>query len=239
MAESFRDAGHLPNLRDGHPRDPRELPRQRRGVTPQMHGRYPDFDVLGEAPHWDEVTRGVVLDRVHRVPAIRFFTDREAATLGALCDIVMAQDDNPRIPVLAMIDDTLWHGRLEGFQYADLPDDGETWRMVARGLDEQAEARFGFESYALLSREQQDRICGDLADGTLAGGSFDQIPAGRAWLVVSHAIVAAFYSHPWSWNEIGFSGPAYPRGFARLGVGMSEAWEGREGYVRDPVDDEA
>ena len=26
--------------------DPYELPRQRRGRTPQMHGRYPDYDVL-------------------------------------------------------------------------------------------------------------------------------------------------------------------------------------------------
>ena len=28
------------------PADPDELPRQRRGKTPQMHGRYPDYDVL-------------------------------------------------------------------------------------------------------------------------------------------------------------------------------------------------
>ena len=41
--------------------------------------------------------------------------------------------------------------------------------------------------------------------------------------------LAAFYSHPWAWNEIGFGGPAYPRGYARLGVGLSEAWEGARG----------
>jgi len=33
------------------------------------------------------------------------------------------------------------------------------------------------------------------------------------------AILAAFYSHPWAWNEIGFGGPAYPRGYIRLGQG--------------------
>ena len=30
-------------------------------------------------------------------------------------------------------------------------------------------------------------------------------------------ILAAFYSHPWAWNEIGFGGPAYPQGYMRLG----------------------
>ena len=29
--------------------DPRDLPAQRRGTTPQMIGRYPDYDVLSEA----------------------------------------------------------------------------------------------------------------------------------------------------------------------------------------------
>jgi hypothetical protein len=39
-----------------------------------MHGRYPDYDVLPQADHWDEVTRRMVLARVDDVPEIRFFT---------------------------------------------------------------------------------------------------------------------------------------------------------------------
>jgi hypothetical protein len=39
----------------------------------------------------------------------------------------------------------------------------------------------------------------------------------RARSVVMRAVLAAFYSHPWAWNEIGFGGPAYPRGYMRLG----------------------
>ena len=41
---------HLPNLRpDRQPPHPSWLPRQRRGTTPQMIGRYPDYDVLRRA----------------------------------------------------------------------------------------------------------------------------------------------------------------------------------------------
>ena len=82
-------------------RDPYELPRQRRGTTPQMHGRYPDYDVLSQAEHWDETTRKVVLDRVENVPEIRFFDALEARTLKAFCDVVTAQETEPRIPVLS------------------------------------------------------------------------------------------------------------------------------------------
>ena len=44
------------------------------------------------------VTREMVLARVGRVPPIRFFTEREAATLGALCDVLTAQDSEPADP---------------------------------------------------------------------------------------------------------------------------------------------
>src|SRR5207237_7000144 len=66
------------------------LPRQRRGTTPQMIGRYPDYDVLDEADHWDEVTRRVVLDRVHDVPPFRFFDQSERETVKAFCDTITA-----------------------------------------------------------------------------------------------------------------------------------------------------
>ncbi len=69
---------------------PDELPRQRKGVTPQMRGRYPDFNVLDEVGHWDEATRRVVLDRIEHVPTIRFFTTDEVAALGAFLDLLLA-----------------------------------------------------------------------------------------------------------------------------------------------------
>ena len=41
---------HLPKQGgDTTPGPPSGLPRQRRGTTPQMRGRYPDYDVLGAA----------------------------------------------------------------------------------------------------------------------------------------------------------------------------------------------
>ena len=48
------EAGHLPQRGgDTSPGPPAELPHQRTGITPQMRGRYPDYDVLTAAGHWD------------------------------------------------------------------------------------------------------------------------------------------------------------------------------------------
>ena len=233
----FRLAEHLPNLRPtGQPASAEELPRQRNGVTPQMHGRYPDFNVLDEASHWDEATRRVVMERVEEVPPIRFFTAPEAATLGAFCDRVMAQDREPKIPVLNMVDAKLFAGQLDGFRYDDMPDDRETWRQVARGLDAAAR-QHGASDFVTASGEVQHDVVDAFSEGELRGEVWDELPPSRAWSVVMRAVLSAFYSHPWAWNEIGFGGPAYPRGYARFGAGQRESWEGAPAFERDVVKD--
>jgi Gluconate 2-dehydrogenase subunit 3 len=233
----FRLADHLPNRRpDRGPASPDELPRQRNGVTPQMHGRYPDYNVLDEADHWDQVTRRLVLERLEKVPPIRFFTHDEARTLGVFCDLVMAQDREPKIPVLNIVDAKLFAGELDGFRYADMPDDRETWRRLALGLDAAAR-QHGAGDFTDAAEDVQTRVVDALAKGKLHGEVWDELPPDKTWKVVSRAILSAFYSHPWAWNEIGFGGPAYPRGYARLGVGQRESWEGAAAFERDPVKD--
>ena len=140
---------HLPNLRAGKdPPDASWLPRQRRGTTPQMIGRYPDFDVFDAQDTWDEATTKVVVARLHLDGPLRFFTPREVPTLRAFCDVTVAQDAEPRVPVAEMVDEKLAAGRLDGYQYADMPDDRDTWHLVLAGLDETAERRYGRPTFS-------------------------------------------------------------------------------------------
>jgi Gluconate 2-dehydrogenase subunit 3 len=237
----FREAAHLPNRRgDQGTADPYELPRQRRGQTPQMHGRYPDYDVLEQADHWDPVTREMVLARVHDVPPIRFFTTAEAATLMAMSDLLTAQDSEPRIPVINFVDEKYFKGDLDGFQFEDMPDDRDAWRLVARGLDEQAAERCGAASYAAADADTQRAIVEQFASGELSGGAWSELNVKEAFSLVMRAVLSSFYSHPWAWNEIGFGGPAYPRGYSRFGSphlqrAERETWEGQEAFDRDPA----
>jgi hypothetical protein len=228
----------LDNTQEARP-DPHDLPRQRRGKTPQMVGRYPDYDVLSQTGHWDEVTRRVVLARVECEPPIRFFSAEEAHTLKAFCDVVTAQDAEPRIPVLATIDEKLSSGGRDGWQYYDLPDDDELWRRIARGLDEQA-ARHSFGSFGDAPLDTQVGIVHRFSKAELHGGAWDTVNVARAFKVAMRYVAQAFYSHPWAWNEIGFGGPAYPRGYAAFGspdLGEREHWEGVESAHYDPVKD--
>ena len=211
-------------------------------TTPQNRGRYPGFDVLEQADHWDEATRKVVLARIHDVPPVRFFSAREAATVSAFADALTAQDSEPRIPLVNFIDEKLFTGLGEGYQYFDMPDDRETWRRVVRGLDDEASARGGAATFAAAPVELQLEIVGDFSDAKLFGGVWATLNVKHAFSVVMNDVLSSFYSHPWAWNEIGFGGPAYPRGYTRFGnpqlqPGETEPWEAPEAYDVDPVSD--
>jgi hypothetical protein len=232
----FHGAEHLPSR---GPWDPKRLPRQRKGITPQMHGRYPDFDVLSEADHWDDETRRLIFDRVHNVPPIRFFDEREARAIGAFCDRITAQDEEPRIPVLEYLDEKLHENNGAGYQYFDLPSDQEVWRTVARGLDEEAQ-KLGRDSFAFLTEHEQNELVHKFDQGELYGGAWATFNVARAFKVCVRDICEEFYAHPWSWNEIGFGGPAYPRGYAAFGnpeLGEREHWEGAEAVDVDAQKD--
>lgn len=236
MRRPFHGADHLPSR---GPWDPSRLPRQRKGKTPQMHGRYPDFDVLAETGHWDEVTRRLVLDRVHNVPPIRFFTEAEARTIGAFCDQLAAQDDEPKIPVLNYLDEKLYENNGAGYQYFDLPSDQEVWRTVARGLDDEARKQ-GRDSYAFLTEHEQNELVHKFDKAELYGGVWATLNVSRAFKVCVRDVCEQFYAHPWSWNEIGFGGPAYPRGYAAFGspqLGEEEHWEAKEAVDVDAQKD--
>ncbi len=70
----------------------------------------------------------------------------------------------------------------------------------------------------------------------MQGDSWEAVDVKRAFSVCMRYVLGAFYSHPWAWNEIGFGGPAYPRGYMRLGpLSVREHYEKRGATDEDPV----
>jgi hypothetical protein len=202
------------------------------GTTPgRDEARFPGFDVLDSQPAWDRVTAGVVLARLGPVEPLAFFTADEAPTAAALLDRLLGQDDEPRVPVLPVIDRRLALGDGDGYRYDDLPEDGEAWRRSIAGLDADAHDAFGSRFHEL----DRDRQMAIVEEVRVDEGRWRGLPAGRLFSLWMRYACAAFYAHPWAWNEIGFSGPAYPRGYANLSIGGREHWERPERDAEDPI----
>jgi hypothetical protein len=205
--------------------------RERIGPLDQP-GYYPGFSTLAQQKFWDAKTREVILDRVHNIPPIRFFTSAEASLMGVICDHVIPQDDRGaahKIPIVPWIDKRLYENRHDGYRFADMPPDREAFRLGLQAIEQIADHLYSRE-FAALGPIEQDQILESLHDSKPAAGEevWKRMPVHRFWMMLVQDCIEAYYAHPWAWDEIGFGGPAYPRAYIRLENGSPEPWEVHE-----------
>ena len=194
-------------------------------------GRYPGFDVLAEQDHWDDATRGVIEERLAVSAEYHFFTPAEAEAARALFDQLLYQRGEPAVPVARMVDARIAAGRTDGWHYDTMPTDHDAWRASLAALDEDSDAEHG-SRFHLLAWDEQTRLLARIQD--LEDARWHGMPASAVWSLWTRYACTAFYSHPAAWDEIGFAGPAYPRGYKNIGVDKLEPFEVRDA---DPGDD--
>jgi len=198
-------------------------------------GRFPGFDVLNQAPHWDQVTKDLIEARVRTsAQAVTFFTANERDCARALLNDLTGQDrDDASVPVTQMVEARLAAGETDGWRYADMPEDGQAWRDTLGYLDADARARYG-TAFAEAAEENRHRLIQTVQD--LSGEDWHGLPAKHVWSLWTRYACTALYAHPDAWAEIGFSGPAYPRGYKNIGVDKLEPYEVRDADPSiDPV----
>jgi hypothetical protein len=204
------------------------------GRTPGgSRARFPGFDVLGQVGSWDAATAGVVLARLTAPPSVRFFDLAEEAVGRALFDQLLDQREEPRVPVFELVDSRLAEFETDGWHYADLPEDGEAFRRSFAAIDEDSREAFG-DRFAALEWGDQAAVVEAVRK---TNGDWHEMPADQIWSLWTRYACTAFYGHPWAWNEIGFGGPAYPRGYKNLGVNSREPWEVADHDNTDPARD--
>ena len=118
--------------------------------------RFPGYDVMRQQAAWDEVTTSVVTARLGPAGPSLFFTAEEEPAARALLDRLLAQDEDPRVPVFEVIDERLAERHGDGYRYEDLPDDPEAWRRSIAALDETARSDFG-QPFAQLGAQRAAR----------------------------------------------------------------------------------
>jgi hypothetical protein len=197
---------------------------------------FPTYEVLDKwaSPSWNEQTREVVGKRLHQIPDRRFFSETQWVILEAICARLIPQPDRPEapVPIVPFIDETLFNNQGNGFRYADMPPMREAWQRGIDAIDAEASARWG-RGFCQLPANQQDAVLRAIQHGETLSPAWQGLPPKRFFGgTLLRAVVTVYYAHPAAWNEIGFGGPASPRGYVRLGFDRRDPWEAEERHER-------
>jgi hypothetical protein len=200
--------------------------------VPNRYNR--DFDVLRESEEWDKETREVVLGRVSTPPAALTLRQHEVDTLTALCGVLLGDD---RVPILQFV--------IDHFDTKMRINTGESQRklgmppfpiLVHKGMDSlngYTIAKQGQE-FAHLSPQTQWEIINLLIVNPAPFQLGNVQIQSKDFLSSIHAeAVSAYYSHPTVWSDIGYAGPAYPRGYVRIERGLRDPWEAKSHHEDD------
>ena len=196
-----------------------------------MRDLYPGYDVAAKraTPSWNDATRSAVDARMAVHPGPRFLDADAFATLQALCDRILPQGDRAQsIPLAANVDEKLWLDKRAGYRNAKLPPIREAWSRGLVALEAEAQEAHG-RSFTALDSTSQDALIARMSAGDLHAAAWGDMPCA---LFFSERVMAeiprAYYAHPAAWNEIGFGGPASPRGYVRLDFDKRDPWEAAE-----------
>jgi hypothetical protein len=200
-------------------------------VGDEGSSRYPGYDVLDKRDglSWNEATRRTLNARLGIPDGPRFFTPFEWLTLRALCDRILPQPkDRKAVPLAAMLDERLLSGRTDGFRRARLPEQDEAWRRGLAALASEARSRYG-GAFHDIDVAEQNELLRRLQAGELSSDAWGDMP-GKEFFEhrVLLDIASAYYARPEAWNEIGFGGPASPRGYVRMDFDRRDPWEAAE-----------
>lgn len=197
-----------------------------------MAERYPGYDVLAkwDTVSWNDATRRVIAERLAVEDRPAFLELDTWQTLKALCERIMPQvpeceSGRSPAPPAAYVDRKLLHDSRDGYRDARLPPLREAWMRGLNALE--AEARTAYvQAFHVLHPDGQDALIMHMARGELKDRAWGDMPCDVFFTDrVRHDICLAYYAHPNAWSEIGFGGPAGPRGYVRLSFDRRDRWE--------------
>jgi len=197
----------------------------------ETRDRYPEYDVLAKwsGPSWNDKTREIIARRLSIAPEPRFFTRDEYDTVVAIAGRIVPQlPDRPPVPIAALVDRKPDAQIMDGFRRPGVPRDGDAWRLGLKALNAEASAAYD-KRFAALPDSLQDKLLRAAQSGELKSAEWDGLHCGVFFRHrMGRDIVLAYYAHPTAWSEIGWGGPASPRGYVRLDIDERDPWEAAE-----------
>lgn len=190
------------------------------------YSRYPTYDVWEQHQQWDEHTKKIVGSRRTPQVAHSFFSQQEGLLLQTVVSVLV---DDHRLEIITYVTQHLDESTAspigESQRKVGVPPKKQLYRMGLAALEEESHAVYGTGFMSLKQAEQHVILQAISAGQIAAAGAWAGFASADFFKLLLHDTVGAYYSHPLVWSDIGYGGPAYPRGYVRVEKGLTDPWE--------------
>lgn len=194
----------------------------------EQRTRYPDYDVLREKDEWDPHTREIVQKRLGPFPEPEFLRGDEVEMVKAIAGHLVYDNREEIIAfVVHNLDQKLSSNIGESQRKPEAPREKDLIRWGLRYIENLAQTEYQ-SKFLELDEKKQFQIIASLQTGKAPQlPEWNRVPQKELFKKLVTTVVSAYYSHPTVWSEIGYGGPAYPRGYVRVEHGLTDPWEAK------------
>ncbi|MCZ8513044.1 gluconate 2-dehydrogenase subunit 3 family protein [Paenibacillus filicis] len=188
--------------------------------------RYPSFNVMNEKDEWDDHTQTIVTSRLKPSKSLHFLTPNEADMVKQISSLFV-NDRSPEVLdfVLGHIDQTMHQSPGESQRKEGVPQAQELIRAGLQAIEQGVQSQYS-SSFADLDRAKQKQYLQHISESVAKPQEiWNGIPQEALFRKLLNLTVESYCSHPKVWSEIGYAGPAYPRGYVRTQLGQLDPWE--------------
>jgi hypothetical protein len=181
-----------------------------------------NYNSLDRIDKWDPETQEIIKQRIANelgdTLSYEFLTPRESEILEFLVDALIPQEKNDKYIKISEIIDCDLAKNIKGVRYGKNPWPRDFYQTGLSDFAKQAQKSFG-KPIEDFSASQIEKYISDIFKR-----NSDDFLRRFTRKVLSDA-TAIYFSHPASWNAIGFPGPAFPEGYPFLDCDKSFDWE--------------
>ncbi|MDD9270530.1 gluconate 2-dehydrogenase subunit 3 family protein [Paenibacillus sp. GCM10023248] len=191
-------------------------------------GHYPSFDVMDEQDAWDDHTQSIVTSRLNSEITFHFLTEPETKLLRRICSILVNDQRADVLDyILVHIDQTLHQSPGESQRKVGVPHASELVRSGLGAIEQGARLTYDAAYTELDTQEQIQYLQSISASMAEPQHIWSPIPQKELFKKLMNLTIESYCSHPNVWSEIGYAGPAYPRGYVRTEIGQLDPWEAK------------
>jgi hypothetical protein len=187
---------------------------------------YPSYDVLTERENWDSVTQNVITDRTNPARENYFSPEDKELLINLLPYLFPSHLGELSIDVITLFENRCANGKVVGYPLGSKLKKLQIIHLGLENMQKQLYTQYE-TSFSNLTEDMKKKFIEDIQQNIGYLNIWEQVNPSLFFKTLMKELVQLVYSDPSIWSDIGYGGPAYPRGYYAFGPEQFDSWEAK------------
>jgi hypothetical protein len=187
---------------------------------------YPSYDVLTEKENWDTVTQQIIFERTNPNRQTYFANEDKELLIAMLPILFPSHLGEVSLDVVTLFENRCANGKVIGYPKGSKYKKSQIIHLGLKNIRKQVYSQYE-TIFTKLPEELQHKFVEDMQKNIGYLNIWQDVNPQLFFKTLLKELISIVYSDPSIWSDIGYGGPAYPRGYYAFGPEQFDSWEAK------------